>query len=378
MLCYEPIPLFEANIYLSRKAAAFSTSGFYERLIRRHADRESEYEPYFKALTELYSELDAVEIEKDAVLKLFTPLMPKGSKRSEGNASDINVCSILFGGIGTFIENEEHFFDVVRQDSSDFPTRVAYFVSGKGSFDDENFAPIPTEEVFRIINESSLSQSAKLTLIDAILNAGQYIDLLERTLPPIAARFSELRELWLPLLEPYRQSYPTGSSVKSILDDCFYFHTPTAKQYSMYPSVIDFQEYKLCDSVGDDNVERCSAIVGVLYPIFVRNSHAKPDGDTEVSRIMSILGEQTRFNIMVDIAKNPTYGREIANRLGLAPCTVSHHLNLLMGCGLIVSDVAGKKAYYSINREKLDWFFEAFRRLMYGDEKSAEGKENKE
>ncbi len=81
---------------------------------------------------------------------------------------------------------------------------------------------------------------------------------------------------------------------------------------------------------------------------------------------------------MVDIAKNPTYGREIANRLGLAPCTVSHHLNLLMGCGLIVSDVAGKKAYYSINREKLDWFFEAFQRLMYGDEKSAEGKENKE
>ena len=81
---------------------------------------------------------------------------------------------------------------------------------------------------------------------------------------------------------------------------------------------------------------------------------------------------------MVDIAKNPTYGREIANRLGLAPCTVSHHLNLLMGCGLIVSDVAGKRAYYSINRDKLDWFFEAFQRLMYGEEKSAEGKENKE
>ena len=81
---------------------------------------------------------------------------------------------------------------------------------------------------------------------------------------------------------------------------------------------------------------------------------------------------------MVDIAKNPTYGREIANRLGLAPCTVSHHLNPLMGCGLIVSDVAGKKAYYSINREKLDWFFEAFQRLMYAEEKSAEGKENKE
>ena len=77
MLCYEPIPLFEANIYLSRKAAAFSISGFYERLIRRHADRESEYEPYFKALTELYSELDAVEIEKDAVLKLFCGFSPR-------------------------------------------------------------------------------------------------------------------------------------------------------------------------------------------------------------------------------------------------------------------------------------------------------------
>lgn len=58
---------------------------------------------------------------------------------------------------------------------------------------------------------------------------------------------------------------------------------------------------------------------------------------------MSYLGDQTKFNIFSEIAKKPAYGRELAKRVGLAPCTVSQYLTSLNGTGLLDSHAVGKK-----------------------------------
>ncbi len=83
-------------------------------------------------------------------------------------------------------------------------------------------------------------------------------------------------------------------------------------------------------------------ISAFLYRHFVEISRQQFNSAAEVSRIMSYLGDQTKFNIFSEIAKKPAYGRELAKRVGLAPCTVSQYLTSLNGTGLLDSHAVGK------------------------------------
>lgn len=80
---------------------------------------------------------------------------------------------------------------------------------------------------------------------------------------------------------------------------------------------------------------------------------------------MSYLGDQTKFNIFSEIAKKPAYGRELAKRVGLAPCTVSQYLTSLNGTGLLDSHAVGKKIIYSVNRQRVDSFIAELQKILH-------------
>ena len=68
-----------------------------------------------------------------------------------------------------------------------------------------------------------------------------------------------------------------------------------------------------------------------------------------------------------EIAKKPAYGRELAKRVGLAPCTVSQYLTSLNGTGLLDSLAVGKKIIYSVNRQRVDSFIAELQKILHGE-----------
>ena len=98
------------------------------------------------------------------------------------------------------------------------------------------------------------------------------------------------------------------------------------------------------------------AVIGVLYDTLLKISTLESNSEAELSRIMSVLGDPSRFNIVLRLAKQKSYGRELAKLLNITPCAVSQHLSILMSTGLIESNNIGNRVYYSLNNKKMQHF----------------------
>lgn len=94
------------------------------------------------------------------------------------------------------------------------------------------------------------------------------------------------------------------------------------------------------------------AVIGVLYDTLLKISTLESNSEAELSRIMSVLGDPSRFNIVLRLAKQKSYGRELAKLLNITPGAVSQHLSILMSTGLIESNNIGNRVYYSLNNKK--------------------------
>ena len=134
------------------------------------------------------------------------------------------------------------------------------------------------------------------------------------------------------------------------------------------PSVIGFANAYIGTDAPEAGSSRLIAIIGTLFSTFRRNSESAENSVSEVARIMDILGEQNRFKIVLRLLEGSAYVGELAKYLGLAPCTVSQHLSVLLGANRVKSADIGRRVYYSLNKERTDCFLDALCGLMKKDE----------
>lgn len=65
--------------------------------------------------------------------------------------------------------------------------------------------------------------------------------------------------------------------------------------------------------------------------------HPRPDPARQLAEGLRALGDETRLRILGLLTRRPHYGEELAECLGLTPATISHHVKLLRGAGLVDS-----------------------------------------
>ena len=64
------------------------------------------------------------------------------------------------------------------------------------------------------------------------------------------------------------------------------------------------------------------------------------EGAEEIADLMKVLGDRTRLDILRLLAEGPSYGKAIADRLGLTTASVSRQLDQLKSAGLVLEDRA--------------------------------------
>lgn len=162
--------------------------------------------------------------------------------------------------------------------------------------------------------------------------------------------------------------FPIDGNEKALLLSEMKYDASPIDECLICPSVIGFANAYIGTDAPEAGSSRLIAIIGTLFGTFRRNSESAENSVSEVARIMDILGEQNRFKIVLRLLEGSAYVGELAKYLGLAPCTVSQHLSVLLGANLVKSADIGRRVYYSLNKERTDCFLDALCGLMKKDE----------
>lgn len=344
-----PIPALEANLFLKNRVNGFTIEKFYQTIKVRYPKNEYEYNHLFKSLMELDKRLSkSITLSEEELGLLYRPLSLRSSNEAcvaQDSLSDILIPNARYYDC----DNAAEVFKAIRENSSEIPSRIAFAICPE----DEHPSKISAAELIAVINGSDWPQTSKLVLIEMGINPEKYISLLERAILPVAKEFMASFEAWEPLERVLQGDYNTEESIGQQLRQHFGNVVPECKNYSIIPTVTGFQRVFF---YGTDKDDGCVAVVGVLYDTLSRISQLESNAEAELSRIMSVLGDPSRFNIIAYLAKQKSYGRELAKLLNITPGAISQHISILMSTELIKSDNIGNKVYYSLNDEKMQHF----------------------
>jgi len=76
------------------------------------------------------------------------------------------------------------------------------------------------------------------------------------------------------------------------------------------------------------------------------------------------LSDKSKFQILGSLKVSPKYNLEIAEELGLTAATMSHHMSVLLACGLVCIDKKQGKVYYHLESETIKQFIEELSQLL--------------
>ncbi len=93
-----------------------------------------------------------------------------------------------------------------------------------------------------------------------------------------------------------------------------------------------------------------------------RDSVAKDKEDLLV--VLKTISDKSKFAILCSLKNSPKYNLEIAEDVGLTPATTSHHMNMLLGCGLVSVEKEGGKVYYHLSYTELASVIEHLKKYL--------------
>jgi DNA-binding HxlR family transcriptional regulator len=73
----------------------------------------------------------------------------------------------------------------------------------------------------------------------------------------------------------------------------------------------------------------------------------------DLARLLKVIADETRLRILGAIAEEPLTGKDLADRLGLTPPTISHHMRKLSEAGIVVSVSDAQRQWYRVNTDLL-------------------------
>ena len=85
----------------------------------------------------------------------------------------------------------------------------------------------------------------------------------------------------------------------------------------------------------------------------------------QLSYFHKVLSDPKRMELIMYISKRPYFGKELAEKLHLAPSTTSYHLNMLMDLNLVITTRSNKKIYFSFNKEEYDRINRDFDKMLF-------------
>lgn len=69
--------------------------------------------------------------------------------------------------------------------------------------------------------------------------------------------------------------------------------------------------------------------------------------------ILKAISDSSKFDILLSLIKAPKYNLELAEELNLSAATISHHMNVLLTCGLVNVEKRDGRVYYMLSKNTM-------------------------
>jgi DNA-binding transcriptional ArsR family regulator len=89
---------------------------------------------------------------------------------------------------------------------------------------------------------------------------------------------------------------------------------------------------------------------GIHQPEYNRRTTMSQD---QLMDTFKTLADEKRIKMIKILSISPSYGYELAQKLGVSNSTVSHHLSTLASMGVVRSTRRDSRVYYEVNKERL-------------------------
>ena len=351
MIYRDPIPLFEATIFFTKRERGVSWVKVYEYIKERNKKNPAndELDRLFGYLIELESRLEkAIRVDNETVSCLYRELKP--DKNDDGDYSDSYLASIMAPdalNMGLMLD-EDAYFASLHNNIDSIPMRIAAFLLDNKKPDRE----YSVSELLELINKSSIEPENKLLLIEAALNPEKYIYMLERTVRPVAAEFRRCDKLTRPFVELYRSKYCNGKITPEEIVRRVWKTPDNITEYNIGPNIM-FGDTCLFNRMGQDSTT-LNCYMGAVYDFLYRNyNDMYRRWEPDFPKICLGFSNETRCRIFKQLINGPMYAKELLEKMGMPASTASVRLNTLVDTGLVKATIQGLRTYYSVDKEHL-------------------------
>ena len=90
------------------------------------------------------------------------------------------------------------------------------------------------------------------------------------------------------------------------------------------------------------------------------------DNRKRLAFLLKVLSDESKLEILALLKERRRYGRELAKELNLTTATISHHMDMLSGCGLVILNKEMNRIYYEIDEKAIRKLLEQTWELLLG------------
>ena len=186
----------------------------------------------------------------------------------------------------------------------------------------------------------------------------------------------EKEALWRPLVEEfcdyYRKKLADQSLETYLMSELGCDVGENPKGRILMPRIMDSHSLSFDEGIlqmkenGEPLPDVCRigmALKRVGLDIFRNNP---VDNRKRLAFLLKVLSDESKLEILALLKERRRYGRELAKELNLTTATISHHMDMLAGCGMVTLNKETNRIYYEVDENAIQKLLEQTWELLLG------------
>lgn len=243
----------------------------------------------------------------------------------------------------------------VRFDTLDEPARLkalAQLLSNISKIRPEALSSFDChDDLFRFLLKTGCTEEIKGLCIALYYSIDEYLDELDIILRKVSALFLEhlpdLSKACRGAMDYARQrAGDNPAKLFGVLDV-----PDTAEEVCMVPSIMGFHRLHW-------DFEARRVYVGIYYGMIAELVQKYSNPCASLYSQLKSISDKSRLEILHTLKTTELNGQDLSERLGLAPTTISYHMNLLVREGFATVTKRGTGIYYTLSTDRLNRFLQ--------------------
>ncbi len=322
---------------------------------------------YYDIIMEIDRRLsEAVDLKSEDFAALYEPIGKMeendGQITPEFLANYFVLCDNRI--FNCYDENES--FELIRGCASKLPNKIYEMIDESGYQERVKDDHADILDVINAIRASDYSPTAKLNLIDAVMEPEVCAEKLIALLSPVITEFRKCEELYEPLLELYEETLSCFKDERELASYFWIGNFEYFKGVNIYPLIVLAEKSIMGTNKQFEAMGEC--FIGALA-YFKRKNFTYSTRENELGMILNALSNKNRIRIIEELSEGERFGRELAEKLQVTTGSISQSINMLVSAGIVKMAGVGSRTYYSIDYDGVERFIQLLTQLFYNNRK---------